>query len=155
MIAGLRNSSFVAALALALAACAPIPPGPDVYWPGQAGRALSVEFGVVEAVRDVRIGGSRSGAGVAGGAAIGSIAGSYAGGSWNANVVGSIVGAILGGILGGAIEEGATQRPAVEITVRLDGGAVVAVVQDVEEPRFQPGDRVRVLSDGAMTRVAR
>ena len=44
---------------------------------------------------------------------------------------------------------------AVEITVRLESGALVAIVQDVEEPGFKPGDRVRVLSDGVMSRVTR
>ena len=55
----------------------------------------------------------------------------------------------------GAMEQDATQRQGVEITVRLDSGALVAIVQDVEEPGFRPGDRVRVLSDGVMSRVAR
>jgi len=150
----LRRFALAAALALAGAGCVPVP-GPNVYGPGQAARVQSVEFGVVEAVRDVRIAGFRTGAGSVSGAMVGSIAGSYAGGSWNANVVGSIIGAILGGVIGGAMEEGATQRQGVEITVRLDSGALVAIVQDVEEPGFRPGDRVRVLSDGAMSRVTR
>lgn len=150
----LRRFALATALALAAAGCVPVP-GPNVYGPGQAARVQSVEFGVVESVRDVRIAGFRTGAGSVSGAMVGSIAGSYAGGSWNANVVGSIIGAILGGVIGGAMEEGATQRQGAEITVRLDSGALVAIVQDIEEPRFKPGDRVRVLSDGAMSRVTR
>ena len=150
----LRRPVLVVLLALLAAACAPMP-GPNVYWPGQAARVQSVEFGVVESVRDVRIAGTQTGVGSVSGAMVGSIAGSYAGGSWNANVVGSIIGAILGGVIGGAMEEGATQRPALEITVRLESGALVAVVQEIEEPRVKPGDRVRVLSDGVMTRVTR
>ena len=150
----LRRLALVAALAFAAAGCVPVP-GPNVYAPGQAARVQSVEFGAVESVRDVHIAGFRTGAGSVSGAMVGSIAGSYAGGSWNANVVGSILGAILGGVIGGAMEEGATQRQGVEITVRLDSGALVAIVQDVEEPRFTPGDRVRVLSDGVMSRVTR
>ena len=142
----LRRLALVAALALAAAGCVPVP-GPNVYGPGQAARVQSVEFGVVESVRDVRIAGFRSGAGRVRGAMVGSIAGSY--------VVGSIIGAILGGVIGGAMEEGATQRQGVEITVRLESGALVAIVQDVEEPGYKPGDRVRVLSDGVMSRVTR
>jgi len=150
----LRRLSLAVVLALAMAACVPVP-GPNVYGPGQAARVQSVEFGVVDSVRDVRIAGYQTGVGTVSGAMVGSIAGSYAGGSWNANAVGSIIGAILGGVIGGAMEEGATQRQGVEITVRMDSGALVAVVQDAEEPRFKPGDRVRVLSDGVMTRVTR
>ena len=150
----LRRCAAAAALSLGLAACVPMP-GPAVYWPGQASRAQSVEFGVVESVRDVRIAGYQTSAGAVSGAMVGSIAGSYAGGSWNANAVGSIIGAILGGVVGSAMEEGATARPGVEITVRLESGALVAVVQSPEEPAFKAGDRVRVLSDGVMTRVTR
>ncbi len=143
-----------AGLALGLAACVPMP-GPAVYGPGQASRAQSVEFGVVESVRDVRIAGYQTGAGAVSGAMVGSIAGSYVGGSWNANAVASIIGAILGGVVGSAMEEGVNARPGVEITIRLESGALVAVVQQPEEPAFRPGDRVRVLSDGVMTRVTR
>jgi outer membrane lipoprotein SlyB len=126
-----------------------------VYAPGQAMRAQMVELGFVEAIREVRIGGQRTGVGGASGAMVGSIAGSYAGGSWQANVAGSIVGAILGAVIGSAIEEGATARPGVEVAVRLDNGGLVVVVQDADIDALRPGDRVRVLSDGPSARVTR
>jgi outer membrane lipoprotein SlyB len=40
------------------------------------------------------------------------------------------------------------------VMVKLDDGGVVAIVQDAEET-FRPGDRVRILSDGATSRVTR
>ena len=144
------------ALAFAASACAPIPPGPVADAPAQAMRAQTVEFGVVEAMRDARIGGVRTGAGGATGAVVGSVAGSFVGGSWEANVVGSIVGAILGGLIGGAVEESATSRPGFEVTVRLDNGGLVVVVQDAAiDATLRPGDRVRVISDGMLARVTR
>jgi len=147
-----------ASLALLVAACAPLPPAPGTvaYAPAQAMRPQTVEFGVVEAMRDATIGGVRTGAGGATGALVGSVAGSFVGGSWEANVVGSLVGLILGGIIGGAMEESATSRPGVEVTVRLDNGGLVVVVQDASiDAALRPGDRVRVISDGMLARVTR
>ncbi|MCE7878392.1 MAG: hypothetical protein DYH14_13965 [Betaproteobacteria bacterium PRO3] len=145
-----------AALAFVAAGCAPLPPTEATWAPAQAGRPQTVEFGVVEDLRDVRIGGVRTGAGGATGAVVGSVAGSFVGGSWEANVAGSIIGAILGGIIGGAMEESATARPAVEVSVRLDNGGLVVVVQDVAvDAALRRGDRVRVISDGMLARVTR
>ena len=145
-----------AALAFVAAGCAPLPTAETTWAPAQAGRTQRVEFGVVEDLREVRIGGVRTGAGGATGAIVGSVAGSFVGGSWEANVVGSIVGAILGGLVGGAMEESATARPGVEVSVRLDDGGLVVVVQDVSvDAALRRGDRVRVISDGMLARVTR
>ena len=61
-----RLSKLAAAsLALLLAACAPLPPAPGTvaYAPAQAMRPQTVEFGIVEGMRDATIGGVRTGAG--------------------------------------------------------------------------------------------
>jgi outer membrane lipoprotein SlyB len=126
-----------------------------VYSPAQAMRPQTVELGFVEAMRPVRIGGSRSGAGAATGAFVGGVGGSFVGGSWEANVLGMIVGSIIGAFTGAAIEEGTTARDGVEVSVRLDSGALVVVVQDAAIDAFRPGDRVRVISDGVSARVSR
>jgi outer membrane lipoprotein SlyB len=104
----------------------------------------SVRFGVVEAVRDVRIGPRETGVGTAGGAVLGGIAGSHVGGG-SGQLAGAIGGAILGGIIGQNIEQSANERPGLELTVLLDSGRYIAVVQEADEP-FRAGDRVRILS---------
>jgi outer membrane lipoprotein SlyB len=111
----------------------------------------SVRFGVVESVRDVRINPRETGVGTAGGAILGGIAGSNVGGG-SGQVAGAVGGAILGGILGQNIEKSANERPGVEVTVLLDSGRYVAVVQEADEA-FRSGDRVRVLSGRGATRV--
>ena len=63
----------------------------------------------------------------------------------------TIAGAI-GGLAGNAIEEGATKKPGLEITVKLDNGELRAITQDADES-FRPGERVRLLSAGGVTRV--
>ena len=142
-------------LALAvLAGCAPSRSG-DVYRRGEALRAQSVEFGTLESLRNVRLEDARPGVGTAGGAVLGGIAGSTLGGGSRAHAAGAVAGAIIGGIAGHAIERDVNRANGIEVTVRLDSGRMIAVVQEGDGAEFRPGDRVRVLSDGRTTRVTR
>jgi len=145
------GSIAVVAAALALGGCAtPVPGG--YYYRGEALRAQSVELGVVESARPIVLQGPDTGLGAVSGATLGGIAGSAVGGG--AGQAAAIVGgALLGGIIGNAVEVDANRRPGVEVTVRLDNGRMIAVVQEDAGDAFRPGDRVRVLSDGYRTRV--
>src|SRR3990167_3586688 len=89
-------------------------------------------------------------AGCAGGL-VGGVAGSEVGHGKGA-VVGSVLGAVVGGVAGAAVEEGTTRQKGVEITVKLDGGRMIAVTQAADE-EFKVGDRVRILFGGGVTRV--
>jgi outer membrane lipoprotein SlyB len=123
----------------------------DVYTRDQTRSEMSVRSGIVESIREVTMEGTRSGVGGLAGAAVGGVAGSHVGGG-NGQIVGAIFGAVLGGLAGSAIEEGATKKNAQEITVKLDNGQLIAVVQEAGE-YFSPGERVRILSDNRSTRV--
>ena len=132
---------------LALGACAdtgyrtePLPP------------AESERSGVVEEVRavplDSRIG---STAGTVIGGTVGGTAGRTVGsgrGSQTTAVVGAVVGSIAGNMMG----DRAGSSEGVEITLRLDNGRQLIVVQPAGET-FKPGERVRVVSDAKGTRV--
>ena len=112
-----------------------------------------VQMGVVEAVREVKIEGTKSGIGPAAGAVVGGVAGSEVGQGKGA-IVGSVLGAVVGGVAGSAAEEGATRQKGVEITVKLDSGRMIAVTQAAEPNEiFKVGDRVRILSGSGVTRV--
>lgn len=116
-------------------------------------RAYDVRMGVVESVRGVQIAGSKSGVGTGAGAVVGGVAGSNIG-EGKGSVVGAVVGAVVGGMAGSAIEKGATRKNGLEITVRLDSGRTVAIVQEDTGEDFRVGDRVRVLESGGEARVA-
>lgn len=111
----------------------------------------SVRFGIVESVRDVKIDLRDTGVGAASGAMLGGIAGSHAGGG-SGQVAGAIGGAILGGIIGQNVEKSANERAGIEVTVLLDSGKYIAVVQEADEA-FRAGDRVRILTGRGSTRV--
>jgi outer membrane lipoprotein SlyB len=53
-------------------------------------------------------------------------------------------GAIAGGVAGSAVEESATKQPGLEVTIRMDSGKTIALVQGIDPPVYA-GDRVRVL----------
>jgi outer membrane lipoprotein SlyB len=106
---------------------------------------------VVESVREVRLEGTRSGIGTVAGGVAGGIGGAQIAHGW-LGALGALAGAVGGGLLGQVAEEGVTGRKGVEITVRLDNGSLVAITQAADE-EFRPGERVRILSGGGVSRV--
>ena len=145
-----KSLTAAALAALALGGCA-YHGGPDYYRGYETRAEQTIRFGVVEAIRDVRIQYGETGLGAASGAMIGSIAGSHAG-RGHGHLAGAIGGMILGGIIGQEIERSGNERRGVELTVLLDSGRHIAVVQPDDEA-FRPGDRVRVLSGRGATRI--
>mgnify|MGYP001201332807 FL=1 len=134
----------------ALGGCASSNSG-AVYGRGQARGEQTVRFGQVEHVRAVQIEGTRSGVGTAAGGVVGGVAGSSTG-AGRGSAVGAVIGAVIGGVAGSAAEEGATRRAGIEITVKLDSGSMVAIVQEADE-KFEVGERVRILSGQGISRV--
>lgn len=142
-----------ALLVAVLAGCAAPGLGGGTYSREQARREQTVRMGYVESVREVKLEGTRSGVGPAAGAVAGGIAGSSIG-SGRGAALGTVAGAVIGGLAGQAAEQGVTGKRGVEVTVKLDNGQMVAIMQEADET-FRPGDRVRILSDGATSRVTR
>lgn len=128
--------------------------GSGDYERREARRVYEVRMGVVESVRSVRLEGTESGVGAAAGAAVGGIAGSTVG-RGKGQAVGAVLGAVAGGVAGAAAEEALTRKPGLEITVRLDSGRTIAVVQEDTGEPFAIGDRVRILESGGQARVTR
>ena len=138
-------------LALAMTSCASSRSA-NVYSRDQARQTQTVSQGVVSQVRTVLIEGTKTPVGAAAGGVVGGVAGSAVGGGTGKKLM-TVVGAIAGAAAGAAAEEGITRKDGLEITVTLDNGAMIAVVQEADET-FVIGERVRVLksSDGT-TRV--
>ncbi len=128
--------------------------GSGDYERREARRVYEVKMGVVENVRSVRLEGTESGVGAVTGAAVGGIAGSEIG-KGKGSAVGAVLGAVVGGVAGAAAEEALTRKSGLEITVRLDSGRTIAVVQEDTGERFTVGDRVRILESGGQARVTR
>ena len=152
----MKQTKFLAAALIsvfvaALSSCAAPGLSGSAYSRDQARQEQSVRTGVVESVRQVQIEGTRSSIGAVAGSVVGGIAGSNVG-QGKGSSVGAILGAVGGGVAGQALEQGMTRKPGLEITVRLDNGAMVAITQEADEA-FKPGERVRILAGGGVSRV--
>ena len=139
-------------LALTLAGCASSLDG-GTYGRGEARSAMNVQYGTIQSIRPVRIEGTKTPIGPIAGAAVGGIAGSGVGGGRGQSIA-TVLGAVAGGAAGAAVEEGVTRRAGLEISVRLDSGRDLAVVQEDGGEGFQPGQRVRVVCQRCTMRVS-
>ena len=140
-------------VAILIASCAQPSLTGDTYQRNQVGQAQSVDAGKVTAVKPVKIeGGTQTGSIL--GAVAGGFLGSNIGHGRASNTAGAVGGALVGSAAGSHLEQGLNSRRGIEITVRLDRGGSLAVVQEVN-PReeFYVGDRVRVLGSGNSARV--
>lgn len=147
-----RFAALSAALvSVVLVGCASSQSGSS-YSRAQTRGEMTVRMGVVESVRQVTIEGANTPVGTVAGGVIGGIAGSNIGGG-KGSTVGTVLGAVAGGVAGQALEEHATKKQGVEITVKLDGGQYVAITQEADE-QFHPGERVRILSGQGVSRVS-
>lgn len=142
--------SSALASTLLLAGC-PASTSGSAYTREQTRQVQEVQLGVVESVREVQIEGTKTPIGAVAGAVIGGVAGSSLG-KGKGSTIGATAGAVAGGLAGSAIEEGVTRKKGLEITVKLDNGRLLAITQSADE-NFRPGERIRVLTGGGVTRV--
>jgi len=124
----------------------------NVYSRDEARKVQTVKTGVIESVRQVKLEGSKTPIGTVAGGVVGGVAGSTVGHGAGSTIA-AVIGAVAGGLAGSAIEEGVTRKDGVEITVKLDSGPLVAIVQEANE-EFHPGEKVRLLESGGTTRVS-
>ncbi len=152
----LKTTLIIGAVTLStlLTGCAYSGLGGGNYTRSQTRGEMSVRLGSVESVRDVVIDAHTPETGGLIGAGLGGIAGSTIGGGNRANAAGAIAGAVIGGIIGSNVEKNANDRKGVEVTIRLEGGKLIAITQEKDED-FKVGDRVRILSGQGTTRVSR
>ena len=148
----MRNTKLfiVAFLSILTVACASSNSG-SVYKRDDARKVQTVRTGVVESVRTVKLEGTKSPVGTIAGGAVGGIAGSSVGGG-RGSAIAAVIGAVVGGLAGSAAEEGITRKDGLEITVKLDGGSMIAIVQEADEA-FSPGDKVRIVENSETSRV--
>lgn len=142
------------ALATLLQGCATRSYSNGVYTDADTQRALSITPATVMAVRAVTIERATNGMGAAVGGNVGTALGGAASKSGNGQFFAAVLGGAAGSLLGQAVESKAALHPGLEISMRLDDGQLISVVQAADEP-FKRGDRVRVLSAEGKSRVTR
>ena len=148
---------FLAALLVSaplLGGCAPKVGGND-YNASGAQSSYKVQYGTVESVRTVSINNDSDGKtaiGAVGGGVVGGILGNMIGGG-RGRTLATAVGVGAGALAGAAASGAVGNQTGVEVTVRLDNGGVIAVVQGADIS-FTPGQRVHIITGHGSTRVA-
>lgn len=122
------------------------------YSGAEARTAQTVDYGTVVSVQEVSIEEDNAGTlGTLGGGVVGGVLGSLVG-HGRGRTLATLGGALAGAGLGYAGTKAATTQTALEITVRLDSGQEISVVQG-KDVMFAPGEKVRVLRRGSQARV--
>lgn len=143
----------IIASTLGLAGCADNPYG-NAYNVNDARQMQQVYYGTVMRTQAVTLNGNGNGIGTLAGGAIGGILGSGVGGGTGSEIA-AIGGALLGGYLGNAAGNQVTKHNGVNLTIKMDSGRTVSIVQQVNpQVIFHTGERVQVnLSDNGTSRV--
>lgn len=140
-----RISPFFVALVVSMVAGCTFPSSAPLVSKSAVGNVQVLDFGRVVATRDVVVDGEKTLLGISGGAA--AHPGGYSAAS-TGEVVAQAAAAVVGAVAGSAIEEAVTREKAQELTIELDDGRVVVIIQEVPDGRFQQGDRVQVNHGG-------
>lgn len=141
----MKKVLLICTAAALLAGCETTSLSGDSYARTQTRQMQTVLEGTLISVRAVKISGTQTGTGVLAGAALGGVAGGGVGRGYG-SVAAAVVGAVAGGVIGNTVEEKVTAKNGIELTVRLQQGNTVAIVQEVSQNEvFRPGDRVHIL----------
>ena len=140
--------------AILLGTACTIPSKTTVVPKSQANQMQVADIGTVVKVTELAIEGRRTHLGQGGGAIIGAAAASPVGGTRNTAAALGVAGAtIAGAVIGEAVEEYATRKRAQEITVQMNNGDTVVIVQPAP-PDYAVGDKVNVIHSPGGARVA-
>lgn len=124
----------------------------NTYERDQLNSAQYTTYGRVESVRWVTVERSRGlGAGAVIGAVVGGVLGNQIG-SGGGRDLATVGGAVAGGAIGNKIQNDRNRQNAYEVTVRLDNGQRISIVQG-DDYRFSAGQSVRVIGYGDQARV--
>jgi len=127
----------------------------DVYSREEAQKTMNFRWGTIESTRPVVIEGDRSEKGQLAGAIIGGMAGH---GATNSSTQGlaTAVGAVAGAIAGTMAEEKMSRTQGLEITLQMDDGQNLVIVQEVKSvDEFAAGQHVKVISGNGKLRIAK
>jgi len=127
----------------------------DVYSRDEAQRTLNVQWATITETKPVVIEGDRSQKGQMAGGIIGGAAG-YGVTDSSTRALTTAIGAVAGAVVGQIAEEKMTRAQGLEITIKLDNGESIIIVQEVKDVSdFVAGDRVKLVSGSGKLHVTK
>ena len=138
---------------LFLTSCANSSLKPDSYDRESVQKISNVLYGEVVSLKKVTIeGGTKSGTIVGG--LVGAAAGSQVSDSKPESEIGAVIGGAIGATLGGNVSKSIQSVEGVQLTINMDDGRTISVVQETSQYSFSIGDLVEVISTKGITRVS-
>jgi outer membrane lipoprotein SlyB len=148
----MKTISLISAVAvIAVSAGCTFPSSGRLVSRQQVGQLQQIEYGTIQKLSPVVVGGQRSEIGTVGGGITGAAATNGTGEGVGRDLA-RAGGAVVGAVTGSAVEEGVTRKDGLEMMIKLDSGSLVVVTQ-VAPPAFAVGDRVAVASGAGGARV--
>lgn len=150
----IRNALIGGLTALLLSSCATTKTE-EVYNREGVQPVEAVQTGVIESIKPIQIGGNITPIGNTTVGILGRVAGAAAGGGGAVSQILATLGGMLGSIAGASAEEAITRKEGIKITLMLDYGETIAIVQAIDDKEtFKTGEKVKVIDHDGIKRVA-
>ena len=133
--------------------CANSSLGPDTFDRDSAQRISNVLYGEVVSIKQVTIEGSIKSGSIVGGL-VGAAAGSGVSDSKPESEIGAVIGGAVGATLGGNLSKNIQSKAGIQLTVNMDDGRTISVVQEISNYSFEVGDLVEVITTNNKTRIS-
>lgn len=126
---------------------------PDTYERDAVQRVSNVLYGEIVSLKEVKIEGDTKSGTIVGGL-VGAAAGSGVSDSKPESEIGAVLGGAIGATLGGNLSKNIRAVNGLQLTINMDDGRTISVVQEVGSYNFSIGDLVEVISTKGKTRVS-
>ncbi len=142
--------ALVMGTVLTMSGCATSPTSANTVRRSETGVVHTFDRGEIIYVREVTIEGESQGLGAVAGGVMGLAVGNLVGGGRGRDLA-RITGTMAGAAAGNAIEQAVTTYDGVEVSILLESGELLVVIQAADEV-FRKGDSVRVIrrADGGV-----
>ena len=125
----------------------------DTYDRDSSQRISNVLYGEVVSLKKVSIEGEIKSGTIVGGL-VGAAAGSQVSDSKPESEIGAVIGGAIGATIGGNVSKNIQSVEGIQLTINMDDGRTISVVQEASQYNFSIGDLVEVISTKGKTRVS-
>ena len=126
---------------------------PDTYDRDSVQKVSNVLYGEIVSLKKVTIEGETKSGTIVGGL-VGAAAGSQVSDSKPESEIGAVIGGAIGATLGGNVSKNIQSVEGIQLTINMDDGRTISVVQETSQYSFSIGDLVEVISTKGKTRVS-
>ena len=136
-----------------IVSCANASLQPNVFDRDSVQKISNVLYGEIISIQDVVIEGDIISGSIVGGL-VGAAAGSEISNSKSESEIGAVLGGAIGATLGGNLSKKIKAVAGIQLTINMDDGRTISVVQEIGDYQFSTGDLVEIISIKGKTRVS-